>query len=304
MVLVERQLAGVLAVGVGEEHVGHRVAAADARHAVEAPRRAEHDPPVGQVAGVVVVHVGVRAGRDLAEALAVDADLEDLPAVLRAGRAEEHAIAVEVQVDVADESAAVGLVQPRQLAVRPNGREHGDLIVVLVARQGTVALPVLRQAEVPATLDHQQLVEVQQRVGQQGLLTQRDELLRHVRTTAALLQRLQTPEVLRALGVLRTERLGQVLDGHSKRANVRALRLRLPPPLPLGRHRRRACRRQDTTADQDATGRLQHGRSSQDGLKPAQPLLPRAHTFIVAPIPAGESILSIIGENPFPNKPY
>ena len=38
-----------------DEQVGHRVVAADTRHTLEAACRAEDDPSVGEVAGVVVV---------------------------------------------------------------------------------------------------------------------------------------------------------------------------------------------------------------------------------------------------------
>ena len=82
VVLVEGELADVLAVGVHDEQVRHLVAAAHAGHAVETAGRAEDDPPVGQVARIVVVDVGRVVAAHLAEPAAVDAQFINLPAAV------------------------------------------------------------------------------------------------------------------------------------------------------------------------------------------------------------------------------
>jgi hypothetical protein len=119
VVLVETQLARVAAVGVRQEQVGDHVAAADAGHAGEAPCRTEDDPAVGQVAGVVVVHVRLLASRDLPQPRAVGADLPDLPAAVVAGHREQHAVGIEVQIHVAHEHVRSGR---NSVLVRPSGR--------------------------------------------------------------------------------------------------------------------------------------------------------------------------------------
>jgi hypothetical protein len=251
VVLLERELADALgaALGVHDEQVGHGVAPADARHALEDPRRAEDDPPVRQVAGVVVVHVGPAAARDLPKLLAVRRQLVDLPPPVLVERAEQHPVGIEVQVHVADELAAFRPVQRRQPARRRDGRQHGDLVVIAVARQRAVALPVLRQPQAgapQAPLDHQQLAEVQQGVGQQRLALETDRLLGDARQLAlvdaagrrgtehGLLHGVQPPEELRPARVLGPERVGQVFDGQAEGLEVQHLQPRQRLLNPLG----------------------------------------------------------------------
>ncbi len=74
-----------------------------------------------------------------------------------------------MQIDVADEIRAAGAIQGRQLPVRADGRQHGDFVVEAAPRQYAVALPVLGQAEARAARaapDHQQAMEVKQRIAQ------------------------------------------------------------------------------------------------------------------------------------------
>ncbi len=87
--LVEAQLADVLAVGVHAVQDGDVRAAVHARHADEAGRGGEQDPAVGQIAGVVAVHVRLLAGQ-LPQPRAVGLDLEHLPAVVVAGHGEQQ----------------------------------------------------------------------------------------------------------------------------------------------------------------------------------------------------------------------
>ena len=154
----------------------------------------EGDLAVGQVAGVVVVHVRLIARRDLAKTLAIHADLEHLPLVERTGHGEQDLVGVPVQVDVGDQASALGMVDRRDPPVGPDGRENGDLVIprerLVDPGVGLRALPrqanVLAQAiacpvlppRVPVRhpLDHQQLLEVQERVGQQSLSLERVEV--------------------------------------------------------------------------------------------------------------------------------
>ena len=146
VVLLERQHSSLAGRRVEQGEVGHVCAAADARHALQIGGRGEDDPAVRQVAGVVVVHVGFRAGRDASQAGAVGVQFVDLPRALGGRHREQHPAGVEMQIDVADEHASVRLEQRRQRAVRPQRRERHDLVVKAGLRQGAVALPVLRQA--------------------------------------------------------------------------------------------------------------------------------------------------------------
>ena len=136
VVLVETDLPRVAAVGFHEEQVRHGVAAAHAGHALETAGRVEQDPAVGQVAGVVVIHVRLLAGRHLPQAAAVDLDLPNLPSARDLGHGKQQLVGVEVQVEVADELVALRLVKSGQLAVGTDGREDHDLVVVAGLGQG------------------------------------------------------------------------------------------------------------------------------------------------------------------------
>ena len=67
VLLVHGQLAD-RAVAIQQVEVGHVRAAVDARHADEGSGGREQNPPVGQVAGVVVVHVGLVNQRQFPQA--------------------------------------------------------------------------------------------------------------------------------------------------------------------------------------------------------------------------------------------
>jgi len=238
VLLVEAELADVAPVGVHEVQRGHVRAAVHAGNPHEIRRRGEDDPAVGQVAGVVAVHVGLLAG-ELAQARAVGADLEHLPAVVAAGHGEEHPVGVEVQLDVAHEAAALGLVERGELALAAHGREHHDLVVVARLRQAGVALPVAGQAQrrrVGPALHQQQPLEIQERIGQERFSRQSGQglldllalglggglpLARGLLQTLQLRgQRRQPAQVLRPLGVLRSEGRHQVADRQLERLRL------------------------------------------------------------------------------------
>ena len=83
-----------------------------------------------------------------------------------------------MQIYVADELTGRGLEQRRDLTVGADGREDRDLVIVARLGQARIALPVLRQAQAGRTgppLHQQQLVEVQQRIGQQRFAAQGDQ---------------------------------------------------------------------------------------------------------------------------------
>jgi len=239
VVLIETQLADAAAVRIHQAQVGDRVAAAHAGHAGKAARRGKYDTLIRQVAGVVVVDVRRIVRRDLPQAAgrAVSADLPDLPAAILAGHREQHLAGVEVQIDIADELAAGRLVQRRHASLRPDGREHGDLVVVAVPRQGAVALPVLRQAQaVGFAADQQQLVEAQQRIGQQRVLAELVGVAHDTRRSVrgrlvapcqsrlevahTMLQLVQPLDKLRRAWVPRPERAAQVLDRPAQSGQV------------------------------------------------------------------------------------
>ena len=123
---------------------------------------------------------GSLARRDLAQARAVGADLEDLPAA-RACRWTRRASrsASKCRSTSPTNSPALGLVERGQLAVGADRREHGDLVVVAVVAAGRScpASSAAGRAGSALRRTEQQLVQpperVQQRVGQQGLLPQR-----------------------------------------------------------------------------------------------------------------------------------
>ena len=133
----------------------------------EGGRRGEDDPPVGQPARVEVVHVGQFAG-DLPQAGAVGADLVDLPrAPVRHG--EQQSPPVESEIHLADVEPTLRLEERFQF--RPGVLERQDRDPVFVAGpvQAGVALVVGRQPQLPsASLQQDQFVEVDQRIGQQG----------------------------------------------------------------------------------------------------------------------------------------
>ena len=233
LVLVETQLADARPVGVHDAQIGHVVAAAHAGHAMEGPRRGEEDAAVGEVAGIEVVHVRFVAGRDLPQAAAVDLDFPNLPDHPLVGHGEEQLVGVEVELHVADELRRPRLQQRGQFALRADGREHGDLVVVAVAAGRAVGLPVLRQAQAPgAALDQQEFVEGQERIGQQGVALQDGELVGDLGDTLfrplvaggqgrfglleAFFQFRQAAEEFRALGIFAAVGGNQVLDRRAR----------------------------------------------------------------------------------------
>ena len=219
LVLIETQLADAGTVGLHDAQVGHRVAAAHTGHAMKSEGRTENDPAVGQVAGIEVIHVGLVAGRDLAQPGAVGLEFPDLPAVMQAGHREKQLVGVEIELEIAHEFAVLGFQEGGQVPLRADGRKHRDLVVVVVLGERTVGLPVLRQAHAAGAAFYQQeFIEVQQRIGQQDLALQSFELPGQVREALpgaliaavsgrlgranALRQLIQPAEQLRAARVL------------------------------------------------------------------------------------------------------
>ncbi len=146
VVLVEGELADLARCAVQQIQAPHVVQPVPARHRLVTGRGAEEDPAVGQVAGVVVVDVAVPIGRHPCQAGAVDADLEDLPAVVL-GHGEEHAPGVEIQIDLAHEEAAGRAEERGQLCAGPDGREHGNLVVVARTPEAEDAVVIDRQPQ-------------------------------------------------------------------------------------------------------------------------------------------------------------
>ena len=177
MVLVKAEPARARAVGVHDAQVGHAVASGHAGDALVAGGGPVNDAPVGQVTGVVVVHVRLVARGHLAQSGTVRADFPYLRAAMGARHREKQPFPVKVQIHIPDEDVLFGFEQGLQGGVAAARGKQGDFIVVLVQRQRAVALPVLGQAQrgvVRLALDHEYLPEsVQQRIGQQRLLFQR-----------------------------------------------------------------------------------------------------------------------------------
>ena len=115
VVLVEAELADLAGRAVEQVEVRDLVRAGDAGDALEDARRVEEDSPVGQVARVVVVDIGVDARGDLCELLRPRVQLEDLPALVAAEHREEEALAVEVEVDVGDLARLLWLPESLEL---------------------------------------------------------------------------------------------------------------------------------------------------------------------------------------------
>ena len=72
-----------------------------------------------------------------------------------------------MQFHIADKSALFRLIHRRERAFRTHGRQDREAIVVALRRQAGIALPVGRQTElIGSAFDDQQLIEVEQRIGQ------------------------------------------------------------------------------------------------------------------------------------------
>ena len=134
----------------------------------------------------------------------------------------------------------LGLEERNDLPLRPERREHRDPVVVAGLRQAGVALPVVRQPErspLQPSLNHQQAVEIQERIGQQGLPSEGGQglvnllFLRRRREIAALGsllpsrhlagQAVEAAEILRAFRVFGAKGGDQVLDRQPERFDLR-----------------------------------------------------------------------------------
>ena len=166
------------AIGVHEEQIGDVAAAADAGDALEDAGGGEDDAAVWQVAGIVIVHIRFGAGRDLAKACAIGSAFPDLPALVAADHGKQHAFAIEVQIDIADHHGLPGFEKDGGGFRRAWVCENADAVLIAGAGQRTIALPILREAESRAVCvppDEQQLLEIQQGIGQQGFAAQGGE---------------------------------------------------------------------------------------------------------------------------------
>ena len=115
--------------------VGDMGAAVDAGHSHKRGRGGEHDAPVRQIAGIVVVDVRLADERQFAQSRAINLHLEDLPPSVGAGHGEEQFLGVEMQVDIAHESATVRPQERPQVALGTHGREHRQTVVVSGGRK-------------------------------------------------------------------------------------------------------------------------------------------------------------------------
>ena len=138
-------------------------------------------------------------GVSCCEAAAVAADLEDGPAAVGVDARKQHAIGGEVQPHVAEDLVAGRLVEPVEPRLAAEVGEHGDLVVPAAARHrrsgsGSCAPRSRRRrwstcrargaAEVPP--HDQQLVEIEQRIGQQRGADAGQEPIRPVRSRPRL----------------------------------------------------------------------------------------------------------------------
>ena len=188
------------------------------------------------------MHARLIAEGNLPQALAVAVDLEDLPQAVLVGHGEHQPAGAVMQLDIGDESGRGWLIERRQLSIRPHRREHGDLVFPTEGVGHGVELPraLLRQADVfpqpfavalaaagiaqRHAFDQQQPLEVQQRVGQQGLaLEGHDPLgLFQRRCIApfdpladlrqAPLECVQSAEEFCTIGILFRKGIGEVVD--------------------------------------------------------------------------------------------
>ena len=131
---------------------------------------------------------------ELMQVPAVGVDFHDLPVAILVGHGEGQLFGVEVQFQVGDQPLGRRLEEGRELGLLPQVREHGDLVLPGIDVGDLVLLPgaLPRQAQELAQpfvfaprpariahrhpLDQQHPVEVQQRIGQQGLALQGDDL--------------------------------------------------------------------------------------------------------------------------------
>ena len=171
VVLVETELADVLAVGIHDAEVGNPCAAADTGHALKTPRGSEDDLSAWQVAGVVIVHIRMFTGGYLPQARPVVLDLPDLPSVVLAEHGEDHPVGIEMQIHVSNEEFLLGTEESRESGFSANRRKYGDIVVVdLAARKSAVAQPVMGKSKnrtLGPAPDDEKFPEIEQRIGEQ-----------------------------------------------------------------------------------------------------------------------------------------
>ena len=121
MLLVESQTADPAGFTFEPIEIGHVGGPGHAGNPGERRGRAEDDVAIGQVTGVVVVHIRLMDQRELLEVSTVGIHLEDLPAAIVAGHREEQPARVEIQIHIPDKTPALGSEQGVQPAIRPDG---------------------------------------------------------------------------------------------------------------------------------------------------------------------------------------
>ena len=147
-----------------------------------------------------------------------------LPAAVRAGHREQHAVRIPMQVHIADELPS-GLEHRARFRARVLQRPHAQFVVIAAPGQGAVTFPVVRQPErrrVGRTFDQQHVVEIQQRVCEQG--PRAEAAMNSPRgCSSARRRRTQAPQsrqVAAAAGVASTKRPREVFDGPAQRGQV------------------------------------------------------------------------------------
>ena len=175
VILVVRQAADAPVV-IAQVEIGHLRTAADAGDADERRRGREDDAVVRQITGVVIVHVRLVDERERLQRSTVQVQLGDAPAAALIGGRQQQGFGVIVQIQVPDESVAVGTKQGLDPASRRWWRQAHQGIAVAGRFEIGIAVVVHRQSQpVRPSPDHQQAVKVQQRIGQQRLALKRLE---------------------------------------------------------------------------------------------------------------------------------
>jgi len=226
-VLLERKLADGLGPGVDLVEVHHRLSAVFAGQALHAGGRRGYDAVLlRQVARIEPVHVVLVAGGKLAQPLAVDPNLQDGPLLVGPAAGEHQAFGVPVKLHVLDDRASGMTEQRLDVHLAAQVRQYGNFVVPAGRSRFLFAFPATPSPAAPRidrrggvrvevavglalATDNQQLVAVQQWVGQQRLA---GELRQSLRVGLAALEQIpQAPHILCAL-VPGAVGLAEILD--------------------------------------------------------------------------------------------
>ncbi|OQB37688.1 MAG: hypothetical protein BWY09_01543 [Candidatus Hydrogenedentes bacterium ADurb.Bin179] len=97
MVLVKAKLPDASRFPVQQKQVGHMVATVDTRYPSVSRRGTQHNPAVGQVAGVIVIDIGIRIGGNLLKAGSIHPNLINMPAAFRVQGRKQQAVALPMK---------------------------------------------------------------------------------------------------------------------------------------------------------------------------------------------------------------